>query len=97
MQGECIVNCGTLEIEPEVWAAPMENGDLAIVVVNWGFFSHTPNIKLAQLGLSGTYIIRDLELHENILTTETNFYTEAIPAHGSKTYRLRASSPQVYL
>lgn len=68
----------------------MENGDLAVVVVNFGwFFDRSPYVTFEELGLSGEFIVRDLWEHKDIETGFEGFATENIPAHGSKFYRIR--------
>ena len=100
IQATCRSGCSKLNqiipIYPQIWAAPMENGDLAVVVVNFGwFFDRSPLIDFEKLGLNGEYIVRDLWKHEDIETNFAGFYTEPIPAHGSKFYRIRKYTPQL--
>jgi alpha-galactosidase len=95
-QATCLSGCTTtniyLMLHPEVWSAPLANGDFAVVVVNWGGYSVAKTVTLEELGITeGTFIVRDLWAHKDVNTTSTQWTTPKIPKHGSMFYRVRNS------
>jgi len=95
-QGLCKVNCGPLEAvlrRPQVIAAPMSNGDIAAVVINWrelsyGEFSFSVKDIGFDLQPNESYTVRDLWQHKTLGPfTSTTFTLASIPGHGNHALR----------
>ena len=93
-QGTCKVNCekanSLLGTKPQVWSVELENGDTAVVAVNWGLFAHEAGWKL-DLGLVGVF--GDLVMATNLWTEESQavagtLVLPMIPGHGVAAYRI---------
>jgi len=73
----------------EIWAGPLSNNELVVMLFNSG--THTTNITVtwAQLGISGTMNVRDLWTHNEVGAYTGSFTGDSIPEHGQQTYRFR--------
>jgi len=71
----------------EVWAKPMEDGSLAVGLVNPSFMTGTVTADFAALGLSGTCRLRDVWRQKDI-GTASGSYTAEIPGHGTLLLRI---------
>ncbi len=71
----------------EVWSKELEDGSKAVGLFNRGLFPASLTVTWKDLGISGTYTVRDLWPQ----TDEGKFdqkYTATIPAHGVKLVRV---------
>jgi len=71
----------------DVWAKKMEDGSLAVGLVNRGFITSPVTVDFKTLGLTGTQRVRDLWRQQDE-PAATGSYTAQIPGHGSKLIRL---------
>jgi len=71
----------------------LENGDFAVGVINWSGISSKENfvLKLSDLGLNGSFSVRDLWQHKDIGTFSTEFTIPKIGVHEIKAFRLSKS------
>jgi len=76
----------------EIWAGPLANGDLVVMLFNSGINTADITVTWAQLGISGTMNVRDLWIHSDIGAYSDSFTGKSIPSHGQQTYRF---SPQM--
>jgi hypothetical protein len=91
-----VVGCSYWDIfigTPQVYAGPLANGDVAVVIVNWGGSRHGSfEFELSQVGISSdlasSVAVRDLWLHEDIGVVSGKIRVESIPPHGNYAYRL---------
>jgi len=76
----------------EVWAGPLANGDVAVVLFNRNTTSNniTGQWKDIGIGAGVKATVRDLWLHQD-LGTFTDSITLSVPMHGSRTLRITSS------
>ncbi len=74
----------------EIWAKNLEDGSLAIGLFNRGLFTSPVTATWKDLGISGSYIVRDLwsQKDEGKFTGK---YSATIPGHGVKLVRIYKS------
>lgn len=99
IQAICVVNCGPEEAilrRPQVYAAPMVSGDIAVLVVNWreldyGRFEFDMEQVLGrQLEKTYLYQIRDLWLHQDHGPYDLKtFSLPRIKGHGVYAWRVK--------
>jgi alpha-galactosidase len=72
--------------DQEVWAKPMSNGSVAVVLLNRGGGTAAISTTAAALGLATTasYSVRDLWAHTS--GTSTGTITASVPSHGAAMY-----------
>jgi len=77
----------------EIWAGPLNNGDIVVMLFNSGTATASITVLWSQLGLASNTVVnvRDLWAHEDLGKTVTQFTGTNIPSHGQITLRL---SPQ---
>jgi alpha-galactosidase len=92
----------TVPGDQEVWAGPLANGDIGVILLNRGDASASVTVDFTKdLGLqSGTSVtLRDLVTHKD-LGSFTNTYSVTLNSHASQTLRLavakRTSIARVY-
>jgi alpha-galactosidase len=94
VQASCKVSCNAYDIyqgTPQVYASPLANGDVAVVVVNWSIFDHGAfELDLGAVTASPSpVVVRDLFAHSDLGTFSGTFKIASIPAYGSHAFRLR--------
>lgn len=68
-QGKCVLGCSYWDIfigSPQVYAGPLSNGDVAVVIVNWGGSAKgSYEVDLSAVGIqqAQSVIVRDLWKH----------------------------------
>jgi alpha-galactosidase len=82
-QGRRIAKKGDLEI----YAKPLEGGDVAVGLFNRSGKSADASITWNELGISGTYRIRDLWRQQDVGESDKN-YTAQVAVHGVRFVRL---------
>ncbi len=70
-----------------IWYGTMSNGDVVLALFNREENSRNMSVNLADLGLEGTYNVRDLWRHADEGTVETTF-TAPVPRHDCKVVKL---------
>ena len=70
-----------------IWYGTMSNGDVVLALFNREENSRNMSVNLADLGLEGTYNVRDLWRHVDEGTVETTF-TAPVPRHDCKVVKL---------
>lgn len=79
-----------------MYAGPLENGDVAAVIINWkGSQRGTFEFKLSDIGINNPVIARDLWKHEDIGEFTGTFKVDSIPAFGSYALRFRKANDQI--
>ena len=76
------------EGKAEVWVKRLEDQSLAIGFFNRGESATTARVSWADLGITGTWIVRDLWRRTDVATEHDAFATELAP-HGVRLVRLR--------
>lgn len=78
----------------EIYMKDLENGDIALAVLNRGAASHDVAIDLTEYYLkAGTkYYVRDLWAHDYVETTGDGFST-TVKSHETKVYRISEKDP----
>jgi len=66
----------------EVWARPLLDGAMAVGLINGGAVATTMTVTWTELGLTGSWAVRDLWLHRN-MGESTDRCTAEVPAHGA--------------
>jgi len=76
--------------DAEVWAGPLLNGDVALLLVNIGNNTITVTANWVDLGVpaSQSLIVRDLGTHSD-LGSYTGSYSKSLGKHASQMLRLR--------
>lgn len=82
-QASCIYSAGG----KEVYMKDLENGDVAVALLNRNATAQTISVSLENLFLDGEHIVRDLWKHENTDTLNSGISTLVYP-HETKLYRL---------
>jgi alpha-galactosidase len=72
----------------EVWVKRLEDHSLAIGFFNRGESAATARVSWADLGIRGTWIVRDLWRRTDVAAEQDAFVTE-LPPHGVRLVRLR--------
>jgi len=72
----------------EYYARPLNNGDMALVVVNRADASASLKIPWSEMHIAEGTKVRDLWKHEDLTAKADQSFT--IPAHGSLMFRMRA-------
>ena len=82
-------------LETEVWAGPLSNGDVAMVLFNLGNSSATITADWKHISLlpnhlmpNQTVTVRDLWKHENLEDKAKGSVSATVPSHGVVMYRL---------
>lgn len=88
MQASRIVQYENLEI----WAKDLEDGSKAVGLFNRGMFPASLTVTWMDLGIRGSYTIRDVWSQKNIAESNEK-YTSLIPSHGVKLIRLIKQAP----
>ncbi len=71
----------------QIWYGQMQNGDYVVALFNRDDDSCTMSVSLSDMGISGTYNMRDLWLHADEGTVDDTI-SATIPAHGCKVVKL---------
>jgi len=71
----------------EIWTKEMEDGSLAVGLFNRGLFDGKIVMKQTDLGISGSYILRDVWKQQD-LGPFTDRYEITLPSHGVQLLRL---------
>ncbi len=71
----------------QIWYGQMQNGDYVVALFNRDDSSRQMSVALSDLGISGTYSMRDLWLHSDEGTVSTAISATVQP-HGCKVFRL---------
>ncbi len=71
----------------QIWYGRMQNGDYVVALFNRDDNSQSMSVNLNDMGISGTYKVRDLWQHADEGTT-SDAITATIPAHGCKVVKL---------
>ena len=71
----------------EVWARPLLDGSMAVGLINGGAVATTMTVTWTELGLTGSWAVRDLWLHKNV-GEFTDRYTVEVPVHGAALLRI---------
>jgi hypothetical protein len=90
--------CSVTEVlleKPQLWSAPLENGDLAVVIVNWMDVDTTDvfEFNYGDAGLAPgphqTVHVTDLHSGESLgnLTGDELVQLDSIPANGCRAFR----------
>ena len=74
--------------EIEYYARPLNNGDMALVVVNRANASSTVKIPWSEMHIADATKVRDLWKHEDLTAKDDQEFS--IPAHGSLMFRMKA-------
>ena len=72
----------------EYFARPLNNGDMALVVVNSADASTSIKVPWSEMRIAEGTKVRDLWKHEDFTASANQSF--AIPAHGSLMFRMRA-------
>ncbi|MGH3768691.1 MAG: NPCBM/NEW2 domain-containing protein [Pseudonocardiaceae bacterium] len=83
-QGRRITQSGT----SEVWAKPMSDGSVAVVLLNRGPSSVTISTSAAELGLGGSSSYSLKDLWSGATTTSTGSISASVASHGVVMYRV---------
>ena len=82
-------------LETKVWAGPLSNGDVAMVLFNLGNSSATITADWKHISLlpnhlmpNQTVTVRDLWKHENLEDKAKGSVSATVPSHGVVMYRL---------
>lgn len=90
IQGTCRLYCkmNNKSTRPEIWAAPLADGGIAVVPLNWRE-NVTPelNVSLGYLGLFEKYTVRDMWEHSDLGEVQDSLLVPSLPSHGVKAYR----------
>lgn len=95
-QGTCMVNCGFIDRllrRPSVIAAPLANGDIVALIVNWrelnyGYFEFDMSLIGITPNEDEEVEVRDLWNHQTLGKFKGGMYkVEAIPGHGNHALR----------
>jgi alpha-galactosidase len=78
--------------DQEVWARPLFDGAKAVGLVNAGDEDARVTVKWSTLGITGKQPVRDLWLHKNVGSFDTE-YSEMVPAHGCVVVKVGKSNP----
>ncbi len=72
--------------DQEVWAKPMANGSVAVILLNRGAATATVSTTTSAVGLvsASSYQVRDLWAHSTAASTGT--VSASVPAHGAAMY-----------
>jgi alpha-galactosidase len=65
-----------------IWARPLEDGSMAVGLLNFGTLPATGSVNWNDLHLTGSYLVRDLWRHKDLGTFEQKFESQEIPPHG---------------
>lgn len=76
----------------ETYVKDLENGDMAVALLNRGTAPATASFSAEDLFLdpAGRYAVRDLWLHQNVDTLSTGRFAVSVAPHETKVYRLSA-------
>ena len=72
----------------EYYARPLDNGDMALVVVNRAEASMSIKIPWTEMHIPPGTKVRDLWKHEGFAAGDSQPFT--VPAHGSLMFRMKA-------
>jgi len=92
-----VLGCSYWDIfigSPQVYAGLLVNGDIAVVIVNWGGSAKGAyEVDLSVVGVekSQSVIVRDLWRHQDVEVATGKLKVESIPAHGNYAYRLKVN------
>jgi hypothetical protein len=78
--------------DQEVWARPLYDGTRAVGLVNAGDEDAKITVKWSTLGVSGRQPVRDLWMHKDEGSFDTE-YTEMVPAHGCVVLKIGRPNP----
>eukprot|EP00347_Sterkiella_histriomuscorum_P015513 403356745 len=102
-QAHCRVHCSSTDIlvnRAQVYAGPLENGDIAVVVVNWGFLSlgaFTLNFSDIDLSATTSATIRDLWEHKDIGDFTGTYSIDKFEPYQSYAFRITPKKAQEFL
>jgi len=74
--------------DTQYYARPLNNGDMALVVVNRANASSTVKIPWGEMHIAQGTKVRDLWKHEDLTANDGQSFT--VPAHGSLMFRMKA-------
>jgi alpha-galactosidase len=76
----------------EVWAKPLEDGSIAVLLLNRADQATDLHVSWSDLGLLETGVsVRDLWRRQDLGAFDEGFTAQAVPAHGSVMLRLRGT------
>jgi alpha-galactosidase len=76
----------------EVWAKPLEDGSVAVLLLNRGETTADLSLKFSDVGLLERDVgVRDLWRRQNLGMFDTAFTAQGVPAHGSVILRLHGT------
>ena len=74
-----------------MYAGPLANGDIAVVVVNWGYFNLGPfTLEFKDIDMSAATVatVRDLWAHKDIGDFTGSFHIDHFNAYQSYAFRI---------
>jgi len=74
--------CLTVSGGQEVWAGPLHDGSIAVVLFNRAASAQKVTVQWADIGLKGTANVRDLWAHKDLGAFETSF-SVVVNSHGA--------------
>jgi len=82
----------------DVWAAPLHDGSIGVVLLNRGNDTSDITVQWSDIGLpsGATVNIRDLWAHQSLGSATGSYTSKAIPSHGSVTLKLTPTKPTGY-
>ena len=99
VQASCHVNCD-FEDQLQVYASPLYNGDVAVVVINWAFFGQDKfTLNFADIGLDAAQevSVRDLHNHKDLGSFIGSISFDAMKAYESFALRITPKKSQDFL
>ncbi|OMJ70811.1 hypothetical protein SteCoe_21874 [Stentor coeruleus] len=89
-QAECINGCEYINyisgVQANVFVVPLDGGDKAVSVTNWGTYNMTYTLDLIKIGISGQATIKDLWTKE--VQTANVIHITGLQKHSVKVYRI---------
>lgn len=78
----------------EIYMKDLENGDIALAVLNRGSVAHDVSLDLTDYYLKSdkSYTVRDLWAHEEVAAAG-NTFTTSVASHETKVYRISEKAP----
>jgi alpha-galactosidase len=78
----------------EVWAKPMSNGSVAVVLFNRAFEDATIDVAIGQLGFPGSGFYELLDLWRRSESRVQGAISESVPGHGVRMFMVRPGGGQ---
>jgi alpha-galactosidase len=77
-----IVGEGKNDSGIQIWARPLEDGSMAVGMINMGTTPEKGTLKWSTLGVSGPHTVHDLWRQRDLGTFPRSFESGEIPSHG---------------